>query len=144
MPSYTKFKELLSLGQKYEDEAIIKICNLYNVSVIERQNETNYKIIHYDIKTDDNKTYEIKADIKSNLTNNFFIEYSQYNKQSGILITQAQYHILIHNELFYCIETDKIKKLIEIKHYRTASTRDGLSKGFLIPVSDIIKNSVVI
>ena len=121
-----------------------KYVKKFNVSIIEEQNKLNYHIIHYDFKTSDNISYEVKADIMSNKTNNFFIEYQQFNELSGISITTAINHILINNMVFYCIATNKIRKLIELKHFPTVSTKDGNSKGFLIPIKVIQNNSIII
>ena len=59
MNTYNIFKKLLLEAKPSEDQAIKRICSLNNVTVILRQDETNYKIIKYDFKTDDNLTYEI-------------------------------------------------------------------------------------
>ena len=69
----TTFHELLKIGQKYEDKCKVLICKLNNVSIIEEQTKNNYKYIHYDFKTSDGITYEIKADFMSDKTNNFLL-----------------------------------------------------------------------
>jgi len=135
------FKELLKLGQEYEDKCKALICKLNNVSIIEEQTKNNYKYMHYDFKTSDNITYEIKADFMSEKTNNFFIEYEGYNKPSGILITEAYFHILINGNNFYKIDTSIIKDMIKKGKYR-AVLSNTFTKGFLIPINDIIKCSL--
>jgi len=138
------FKELKAIGDKYEAEAIKKICLKCKVSVIERQTEQNYKTIHYDFKTSDGITYEIKADIASKKTNNFFIEYMGYNKPSGLAITTAEKHVLISPDIFYLMTTKNLKKLIKTNKYKVLGTKDGQTKGFIIPIDDVKNISEII
>lgn len=138
------FKEKLKMGQLYEQKAQDKIKNLFKVSIITEQNETNYKNVFYDFMTSDMISYEVKADLMSSKTNNFFIEYRGYNKKSGISITTATNHILINNDKYYLILTSKIKELIKTNSYKKVSTKDGSTFGVLININDIIKFSIEI
>jgi len=147
MNTYNIFKILLNEAKKTEDEAINKICTLYNVRTIIRQDETNYKIIKYDFKTDDNRTYEVKDDRRASTTNNVFIEYMQYGSPSGIDITDADRHIFKIGSIFYLIDTLILKQLIQDKSIKKVSFKniDGLTtKGYLLNLKTFIDNSVVL
>jgi hypothetical protein len=138
MFNYNYFKEMLILGQAYEDKAIIKL----NKPVIRRQDETNYKIMHHDIQTDDNIKYEIKLDRQSTKTGNIFIEYNDgRGLKSGIEISDANYYIIISNDIYYQIDINKLKELV--KKCNKARTKDG-TKGYLLKVDILIKNSIII
>ena len=65
----TEYKDI---GYPAEIKAPEIIKNNENVEIIETCN--NYM---YDFKDSNNITYEIKNDITSNITNNFFITYAQ-------------------------------------------------------------------
>ena len=47
---YEYFKTKLKQAQQFENIAIEKICAKNNVTVVERQDETNYKSMKYDFK----------------------------------------------------------------------------------------------
>lgn len=137
------FKQQLRRGQEIEEEAIKLIENKFNVKCIKRQDETNYKTVLYDFKTDDNIKYEVKADFRSEKTGNFYIEFVGYGKLSGINITKADKHILKSGYKYYIITTEILKTLIRTdtkNKFPTRYTRDRTTGGFLIPI-DIIKNN---
>jgi hypothetical protein len=138
------FKQLKALGDMYEHESRLKIAKKYNVEVIEIQDETNFKKVHYDFKTSDNISYEVKADLMSQTTNNFFIEYEGYNKPSGLTITKAEKHILISGDEYYLIDTQQIKQLIKTNKYKKVMTQNKSTKGYLIPKEAIIRYSIIL
>ena len=138
MFNYNEFKNLLKIGQEAEQHAILKI----NKPVIMRQDESNYKKILYDFQTDDNIKYEVKLDLQSKRTKNVFIEVSNYNNvKSGLSITDADYHIIISDDVFYKISTETLKDLI--KNKPMARAKDGTT-GRLLKVELLKNNSIII
>jgi len=133
----------LLIGRKYEEEAQEIIKTLFKTEIIEIQTDENYKDVLYDFKTSDGTTYEIKADLLSNKTGNFFIEFQNSNYYTGITTTKAKYHIITNGTIYYLIKTRKIKQLILFNQYRTGMTEDG-SIGYLIPTSHIIEKSEIL
>ena len=133
------YNTLKAIGDKYEWESQRRIIELNAVKIINVQNDDNYQYTHYDFKTSDGLTYEVKADLMSSKTNHFFIEYMGNAKPSGILITQADKHILISDNKYYLIDTSQLKNLISSRKYRTVSTRDKSTHGYLFPVDDVIE-----
>ena len=133
------FNEKLIEGHCFEKLASQKICELNKVTVDHFR--CNYK---YDFKTSDDITYEVKHDNTSIKTGNFFIEYSSDDQPSGIMTTEAKYHILISGEKYYVIKTDDIKQLINDKKYMKSITVEYTSKteGFIFRISTIEKYSV--
>ena len=139
------FIDNLEFGRIYEKEAQDKIIKLNNVSIIEEQNSDNWMFTHFDFRTSDNITYEIKADKMSLKTNNFFIEVRNKNGLTGLSITKAEYHIITNTENYYLISTEQIRQIIIInrKHFKLASTKNG-TVGYLVPKLYIIKHSKIL
>jgi hypothetical protein len=67
---YQQFLRDLKNAEPFELEAIKKIEKLNNVKLKMRCDNKDY-----DFMTDDDKTYEVKNDMMSSKTNNFFIEF---------------------------------------------------------------------
>jgi hypothetical protein len=136
--NYNKFKELLKIGQRAEEEAIKKI----NKPIIKRQDDNNYKNILYDFETDDNIKYEVKLDRASKRTNNAFIEFRDgRGLPSGITTTTADKHIIIAIDIYYLIDTSILKEII--KKCNIAITGDG-TKGYILPVQILKNNSIIL
>ena len=127
---YEYFKTKLKQAQQYENIAIDKICAKNKVTVVERQDATNYKTMKYDFKTSDKKTYEVKADSRAAKTGNIFVEFQQFGKSSGIEITEAMYHIYIISDKYYFLETIDLLELCEGCH--VGHVKISNSKGYLV------------
>ena len=138
---YRCFKECLALGQEYELLALEKIKKLNMVEVKQTQTKDNFKIMFHDFETMDDLKYEVKADFASEKTGNFFCEYAIMDKASGILITDADYYIIVSCGIFHLINIDKLKELTLVA--RIARTRYG-SEGYIISMTDIKANSQII
>lgn len=124
---------------KYEIEAGKIIETTFNKQIIETCN--SYK---YDFKTNDNVTYEVKAEPTCLRTNNFYIEFFAYGKPSGLNISESNYYIITDTINFYLIETIKLKELISTNTFTIKQTKDKKTYGYLINKEFIIKNSVCI
>jgi hypothetical protein len=124
------FNELLILGQEHETEAIIRIEILNNVKLTTRQDETNFKYIHYDFSTSDGLKYEVKADFMSNKTGNLFIEFLDgREKIAGIALSDADFYIIYTHQQYILISIEKLKELTINKPIRRG--KDG-TKGYII------------
>ena len=119
---------------KYETEAAERIKNIYNVDIISFNDDNKYDFID-----SNNIKYEVKADLYSNSTDNFFIEYYGYDKPSGIKTTQANNYIITDGINYYLIDTNKLKKLCCGAKVKT--TKNNLTYGYIINKSIIISNS---
>ena len=140
-----EYIDKLSFGRKYEIICQDKIKKKNNVSIVMEQTDENYKNVYYDFMTSDLTTYEVKADEMSLNTNNFFIEFKKGNTRTGILTSDATFHIITNTKKYYLIETAALRKLVfqnRIK-YKQAKTKDN-TVGFLVPTCDIIELSEVI
>ena len=113
--------------------------------MVMEQNNENYKNVKYDFMTSDFITYEVKADVMSLATNNFFIEFKKGNHNTGILTTESIFHIIANTKKYYLIETRILLNLVFQNriHYKKGKTKDN-TIGFLVPTCDIIELSEVI
>ena len=132
-----QFRQKLKLGQKYEEIAIEKIIDKYNVELVKRQEDNKY-----DFKTSDGKTYEVKADLRSATSKNFFIEHEGFGQPTGIDITKAKYHIITDGNSYHMIRTKLLKQLIRNNNYYSYTMNDiSFTKGYIIPKGSIIELS---
>jgi hypothetical protein len=138
---YRCFKECLALGQEYEVMALEKIKKLNSVDVKQTQTKDNFKIMFHDFETMDDLKYEVKADFASEVSGNFFCEFAIMDKPSGLLISDADFYIIVSCGIFHLINIDKLKELTLVA--RIARTRYG-SEGYIISMSDIRANSQII
>ena len=95
--------------------------------------------------TSDLTTYEVKADEMSLNTNNFFIEFKKGNMRTGILTSDAMFHIINNTKKYYLIETAELRKLVLQSRiqYKQGRAKDN-TVGFLVPTCDVIELSEVI
>ena len=127
----------LVLGQYYEQE-YIKYKEFDNVH---HPKEKCFK--DYDFKNlDTEKSYEVKADRKTQKTGNLFIEFKSRDKPSGISTTKADYwvHFItcengMQSKQYIKIKTNKLKKLIQ--KYEPEKRKGGdnfTSLGYIFPI----------
>ena len=140
-----EYIDKLAFGHNHEIICQEKIKNKNNVSIVMEQNNENYKNVKYDFMTSDFITYEVKADVMSLATNNFFIEFKKGNHNTGILTTESIFHIITNTKKYYLIETRILLNLVFQNriHYKKGKTKDN-TIGFLVPTCDIIELSEVI
>lgn len=123
MNNYTKFLTDLEKFKSYEIEASERINLKYNIN-IERIND-DYK---YDFITSDNITYEVKTDVQSLKSLNYYIEYLFNGKSSGIRTSEADYYIINDTNKYYLIPTQELKDLY--KSCNTVTTLFGIQYSY--------------
>ena len=137
----SQFKKDLLTGQIGEKEAQNKIIKKFNVSIL---NECyGYR---YDFKCSNGFKYEIKTDIVSNVTGNFFIEILSHQQPSGIQTTHAHYYIINDTINFYMIEVAILRQLIDElgNTKKLIYTKDKASLGYIIKKHLIIELSIIL
>lgn len=158
-----KFYLCLEYARYYEKMAGKLFINYLNTLEpnkgfkIERcQNDENYKEMKHDIDIIDSSNniikVEVKTDGKSRYTDNYFIEFENNNKLSGIAITEADYYIINDTLDYYLIEVKELINLIDVLSNdnklkkrtakETLNNKTRYTKGFIIPKNEIIKNSI--
>ena len=89
----------------------------------------------------ENRTIEVKKDLKAMKTGNVFIEYSSRGKRSGLSTSEADYWALIvSEEVIKLVKTDYLKELCRpyIGTKRDVKGEDNdTRKGILLPVKEI-------
>jgi hypothetical protein len=92
----------------------------------------------------DNKTVEVKCDIKAKDTGNLFIEYRSRGKPSGIATSKADFYCFDIGHLFILIDSETLKEIVR-PLLGTGADKDGgdenTSKGVLLPLTKLIKPS---
>jgi len=116
--SYSKFKETLNKHLKYETAAQQHILKYYNDRTpddVYTLHEVNEDCLYdFSIKSSKYKyKFEVKADLMSNHTNNYYIEYESSGKPSGILTSKADYYVITNGKNYYCIKLSKLKDIYE-------------------------------
>jgi hypothetical protein len=90
----------------------------------------------------ENKTVEVKNDLKAPITGNLFIEYYSRGKPSGISTTQADYWCFVVDDIYILIATDKLKEMLRPLFNTKADIKGGdnnTSSGILLPVIKLFK-----
>ena len=131
------FKQDLLLGQQFET-VFCEILVRHGYLILSMCNDKRFDIEA--VKDTLITTFEVKADMMSTKTGNFFIEFVSYGKPSGISATEADYWVLYHINQFIIIKTIHLKKLIEEKKYdRILSNRHMTTRGYLFKCQTIIQ-----
>ena len=66
------------------------------------------------------------------------------SQSSGIAITKSNYYIITDTINYFLIDTLKLKELIENNTFKTVTTRDKLTFGYLVNKNIIIEKSISI
>lgn len=86
------------------------------------------------------KTIEVKYDLKALKTKNVFVEYFSRDYPSGIAKTKADYCCFCFGDTFHLIETSLLKERCR-KYIGTDRDRLGgdnnISKGILLPINEL-------
>jgi hypothetical protein len=122
--------------EKYEDEAINKICKLNNVNLLTRPRDKLF-----DFETTDNIKYEVKSFSKFNEYNQVLVEFQRDNYKTGLSVSISNYYIITDYYKYYMISTDKLK-LLCFEYDKIITTK--YSYCWSIPKDIFIKNSILI
>lgn len=89
----------------------------------------------------ENKTIEVKNDLKATTTNNVFVEYFSRGKLSGVSTSEADFYCFAFGGTYHIIKTSKLKEICR-KYLNT--NRDVLggdnntSAGILLPINELL------
>ena len=122
----------LTFGEKVEREFMELLSDFFHVEGIK---VAGYHSA-YDIEGSDGNKYEIKADRKTAITGNVFVEVSCNGKASGLYITEADKIVYFLNNEWVIITPNSLHNLIleEAPRYWTGKPDGGsIVEGFLIP-----------
>jgi len=157
MQTYRNFQKEFAASRPYEGVAIEKALAHFNkgsaphepFQVTGRPNDSNYKLLIFDAELGNGQELmriEVKTDHKSSQTGNFFIEYFQYGKPSGISITDADYYVINDTVDYYMISVGRIHRIIqryeELGKLRKCEfpSPDGLiTKGYIFKKTVLIR-----
>ena len=101
------FKKDIILGEEAEKMVLKMVQKKYPKAF---KKEGNFK--PYDIFVPEkNIAIEVKRDIGSNKSNNYFIEYKCNGCDSGIFASRSDYYVIFDENRFIWIITDKLKSI---------------------------------
>lgn len=92
----------------------------------------------------ENKTIEVKRDLKANETGNLFIEFESRGKPSGIDKSKADYWCFALKTVFILISSENLKALVEPLKGTDREKRGGdnnTSVGVLLKITDLLQHS---
>ena len=124
--------------------------------ITEVQETENYKTTNYDAKLSNGETdikIEVKTDHRSRVTGNFFIEFSQYGKASGVATTEADYYVINDTVDYYLISVQDIGEILQVMDeedtlkvisVRSPHCKNMVTKGWLMKKSDVLKFATVL
>ncbi len=141
MNTYQYFQQKLAEYAPYEDVVALKLIQKYKLEPIYTKCITNA----FDFQLSDGIKYELKCDVAGAKTGNCFLEFRGFSKLSGISVTQADFYIITFNlKEYYNISVATLKQMISTGNYRIMKTRQTQTRGYLIPVREIIDASELI
>ena len=147
---FAEFQRLYQDNKQYEEIAAQKAMTYFNsladtkkpYQVTETQDANNYRTMHYDVKLsngDDEIPIEVKADHKSRQTGNFFLEFQQYGKASGIATTKAKHYIFTDTANYYMVSVCSLLQLLRalksegmLQKRQTVNNKGWTTKGYII------------
>jgi hypothetical protein len=110
------FKEDLENGKKTERELAELLSKSEKVKNIEFNNDSRYDLL-ITLKDDTVVKLEVKDDVLFSKTGNVAIEFTSWNRESGITVTEADYWAIKLDDLFRLIRVSNLKKAIEDNLY---------------------------
>jgi hypothetical protein len=108
----------LATYQIWENVAIERIVSYLDGKYYLKHTNNDYR---YDFELSSGKRYEVKFDAKASETGNVYVEFLQFNKNSGIRTTQADFYIIIIPRkvtLFLLVSVTDIEQLIKSEMYK--------------------------
>lgn len=151
---WENFQRRYAECKPYEEAGLEKSLAYFNssnptkpYSITQVQDKANHNSMLYDGKLSNGEEeikIEVKTDMKSKVTGNFFIEYSQYGKKSGISTTQADYWVINDTENYWLIPVSIIvRTLRELYVNKALKTAQNVTHGY-VTKGYIIKKSILL
>ena len=99
----------------------------------------------YDIYVPENNIkIEVKRDIGSNKSNNYFMEYKCNDKNSGLSSTKADYWVIFDENKYIWLDTYRLQEVAKTFGKKWSGVPDGgcsVVKAFLVPKDIILSYS---
>ena len=158
--SWNTFVKLYTENKPEEEMAIQKALKHFNkfaikpFSIVQQQDGQNHKEMLHDATLSNGETtikIEAKTDHVSRYSGNFFIEYIQYGKASGIAITDADYYVISDTINYWMVDVGDLNELIadtreanKLK-IRWNRNKDGMvTTGYVLKKTDVLEFATVL
>lgn len=92
----------------------------------------------------ENKTIEVKRDLKAKTTGNVFVEFESRGKPSGIAKSEADFWCFVLEDRYVILSAEELKKIVEPLKGTEREKRGGdnnTSKGVLLRTHELINNT---
>ena len=158
--TWNTFKENYTENKPEEERTIQKALEHFNkfaikpFSIVQQQDCQNHREMLHDAKLSNGETtikIEAKTDHVSRHSGNFFIEYIQYGKASGIAITDADYYVISDTINYWMVDVGDLNELIadtreanKLK-IRWNRNKDGMvTTGYVLKKTDVLEFATVL
>jgi hypothetical protein len=140
------FNQKNSLAHKVEEA----ISSYYNTHFKMKAHLPRVPVAGYDIVCPDVGNIEVKEDRMAHISDNYAIEYKNYNDEpSGLMGTEAETFVIVDYDNVIISSTENLRYLVEncerkrniLMGYRKASGRQ--CKGWLVPRGEILYSPFV-
>lgn len=116
---------------------VSELNNTYGYDFIITKNGENYKV---EVKADQKCITPTLSWLPNNDTGNIFVEYTSWNRPSGIITTKSDIFVYLFEKLkpkeLWLIKVAKLKKLIRDNDFKTTKESGDVgsnTEGYLIP-----------
>ena len=137
------FKEDIIVGEEAEKMVLKMVQKKYPEAF---KVQGNFK--YYDIFVPEkNISIEVKRDIGSNESDNYFIEYKCNGYKSGIFASRSDYYVIFDENRFIWIRTDRLRSISGLYGRNWKGIPEGgaseveaylLNKGYVVEYSEMI------
>ena len=137
------FKEDIIVGEEAEKMVLQMVQKKYPEAF---KVQGNFK--YYDIFVPEkNIAIEVKRDIGSNESDNYFIEYKCNGYKSGIFASRSDYYVIFDENRFIWIRTDRLRSISGLYGRNWKGIPEGgaseveaylLNKGYVVEYSEMI------
>ena len=137
------FKEDIIVGEEAEKMVLQMVQKKYPEAF---KVQGNFK--YYDIFVPEkNISIEVKRDIGSNESDNYFIEYKCNGYKSGIFASRSDYYVIFDENRFIWIRTDRLRSISGLYGRNWKGIPEGgaseveaylLNKGYVVEYSEMI------
>ena len=122
----------------------IKELKTHDFSITKFNKDLKYGKKHEKLVMESRLDYELKTDRLAHKTGNVYVEYESRGKESGIIASKSNFWIFKivdkKDKHLFSIEIplDRLRKLVYNKYSTTLGGDHRTSKGYLVPIVDLV------
>ena len=140
----TMFNEDHPIGRKTEGIAVKYLLERHNALKVFEMDGLEYA--EFDMiavfKRGKIRTIEVKADYKEKQTGNIAIEYKHRGYFSGILVSQADWYIIILTDKLLCMKKRDLFYFLRENEFKEINWEGDISTILLVPTDELICSGI--